>query len=74
MKKNEAIEYYGGVIQLAAALGIKPQSVSQWGELIPEGRAYKIEVLTDGHLKVNKADYATPANTTAGPQGPALEQ
>lgn len=55
MKKNEAIKHYGGVVQLAAALGIKPQSVSQWGDTIPQGRAYLIELLTGGQLKANPA-------------------
>ncbi|MNE52280.1 Cro/CI family transcriptional regulator [Aeromonas salmonicida] len=54
MKKNEAIKHYGGVVQLAAALGIKPQSVSQWGDTIPQGRAYQIELLTGGQLKADQ--------------------
>lgn len=58
MKKHEAIKHYGGVVHLAAALGIKPQSVSQWGEDIPQGRAYQIELLTGGALK---ADPAAPS-------------
>lgn len=54
MKKNEAVKHYGGVVQLAAALGIKPQSVSQWGETIPQGRAYQIELMTGGKLKAEQ--------------------
>lgn len=58
MKKHEAVRHYGGVVQLAVALGIKPQSVSQWGETIPQGRAYQIELMTGGKLK---AEPATPS-------------
>lgn len=62
MKKNEAIKHYGGVVQLAAALGIKPQSVSQWGETIPQGRAYQIELMTGGKLKAAPAiNHSRPA-------------
>jgi DNA-binding transcriptional regulator YdaS (Cro superfamily) len=62
MKKNEAIKHYGGVVQLAAALGIKPQSVSQWGDTIPQGRAYQIELLTGGKLKAGA--HSTPQQPT----------
>lgn len=62
MKKNEAIKHYGGVVQLAAALGIKPQSVSQWGDTIPQGRAYQIELLTGGQLKAGAR--STPQQQT----------
>ncbi|MFQ2730229.1 Cro/CI family transcriptional regulator [Aeromonas caviae] len=48
------MKHYGGVVQLAAALGIKPQSVSQWGDTIPQGRAYQIELLTGGQLKADQ--------------------
>ncbi|MGY6039078.1 Cro/CI family transcriptional regulator [Aeromonas sp. AE23HZ002T15] len=59
MKKNEAVKHYGGVVQLATALGIKPQSVSQWGETIPQGRAYQIELMTGGKLKAEQP-HTTP--------------
>jgi transcriptional repressor of cell division inhibition gene dicB len=57
VKKQDAIDHFGGVVQLAYALGCSPQAVSQWGETIPQGRAYQIEVLTVGKLK---ADPITP--------------
>lgn len=55
MKKQTAIEHFGGANKLAQALGCKPQAVSQWGDTIPQGRAYQIEVLTGGQLKANPA-------------------
>ncbi|MDT3273992.1 Cro/CI family transcriptional regulator [Shewanella sp. SP2S2-4] len=53
MKTYVAVEHFKGKSKLAKALGINPASVSQWGEDVPELRAYQIERLTDGALKVN---------------------
>lgn len=53
MKKQEALDHFGGVVGLAKALGCKPQAISQWGETIPQGRAYQIEVLSGGQLKAD---------------------
>ncbi len=51
MKKQDAISYFGTAIALAKKLGISKQSVSKWGEDIPQRRAFEIERLTDGALK-----------------------
>lgn len=53
MKKQDALDHFGGVVGLAKALGCKSQAISQWGETIPKGRAYQIEVLTGGKLKAD---------------------
>lgn len=66
MKKNEAIKHYGGVVQLAAALGITSQSVSQWGDTVPPRRAYEIERLTGGQLKA-ESPQTIPTLTTRQP-------
>ncbi|MGL6351970.1 MAG: Cro/CI family transcriptional regulator [Aeromonas sp.] len=58
MKKQDAISHFGGVVQLADALNCSPQAVSQWGEIIPRGRAYQIQVLTGGKLKANVVELA----------------
>lgn len=63
MKKQDALDHFGGVVGLAKALGCKPQAISQWGNTIPQGRAYQIEVVTGGALKVDPA-------TAAGQQRP----
>ena len=52
MKKDVAIKHFGGASRLAEALKVKPASVSQWGEEIPELRAYQIERITGGKLSV----------------------
>ncbi|ABX47947.1 Cro/Cl family transcriptional regulator [Shewanella sp. NKUCC05_KAH] len=53
MTKDDAVKFYGSQTKLAQVLNIKPSAISQWGEDVPELRAYQIERLTDGALKVN---------------------
>ena len=53
MKKDAAIKHFGGASRLAEALKVKPASISQWGEEVPELRAYQIERITGGKLKVS---------------------
>lgn len=57
MKKADAINYFSSAAELAKKLNISEAAISQWGETIPQGRAYQIEVLTGGKLK---ADPITP--------------
>jgi DNA-binding transcriptional regulator YdaS (Cro superfamily) len=59
MKVAEAEQHFGTRRKLAEALGITSQAVAQWGKRgqIPEGMAYKLQVVTEGALKVNPADY-----------------
>ncbi len=56
MKTKEAIEHFGGIKNLADALGIWPQTVYQWGEKVPKGRAYQLQVITKEKLKVNEGE------------------
>lgn len=43
MKTEEAIQAFGGIKNLADALGIWPQPIYRWGEDVPELRAYQIK-------------------------------
>ncbi len=63
MRKNEVITYFGGVGKTAKALGLSHASVSGWSELIPKGRAFEIQVLTKGALKVDVSLYDKPTAT-----------
>jgi len=58
MLTNDAVQYYGGRRQLADALGITRQAVEQWGKVVAEGAAYKLQVLTKGDLVVDAKKYA----------------
>lgn len=57
MKKDDVISYFGGVGKTAKALGLSHASVSGWGEIIPKGRAFEIQVLTSGELLVDLSLY-----------------
>lgn len=53
MKTSDAVAFFKTKSNLAKQLGITHSSISQWGEDVPELRAYQIERLTHGALKVN---------------------
>ena len=59
MKVQQAEQHFGNRRKLAEALGITSQAVAQWHKRgqIPEGVAYKLQVLTNNALVVNPADY-----------------
>jgi transcriptional repressor of cell division inhibition gene dicB len=57
MLTNDAVQYYGGRRQLADALGITRQAVEQWGKIVAEGAAYKLQVITKGDLIVDPRKY-----------------
>ncbi|MFB0769884.1 Cro/CI family transcriptional regulator [Aeromonas salmonicida] len=58
MRTELAVDYFGTKAAIADALGIKKSAVSQWGDIIPKGRAYQIEVLTGGKLKAEQSQAA----------------
>lgn len=58
MRKEMVIRYFGGVRPTARALGISHVAVLNWGEEIPIGRAYQVQVITGGKLKVEKKETA----------------
>lgn len=56
MKTNDVFLYFGSKTKTGEALGITKAAISQWGEKVPPLRAYEIERLTNGELKVDQ-DY-----------------
>ena len=60
MKKSDAISHFGSSSELAKKLGISKQSVSQWGDEVPRGRAFELEHLTNGELKADLNHYQQP--------------
>lgn len=52
MTTQDAIDHYGSIRRLAAALKIWPHAVYRWGKHPPEARQYQLQVLTGGKLKV----------------------
>ena len=57
MRTRNAIEHFGGVAALAAALGIRRQAIYQWGDRVPPHRALQIERVTEGSLRADESDY-----------------
>jgi hypothetical protein len=51
MKTADAIEFFGGIKELAKVLEIWPHNISRWGEKVPTSRAYELEVKSNGKLK-----------------------
>lgn len=52
MTKDEAINYYGSQVALAAALKINQSNISDW-PAIPDLRQIQLERLTNGALKAD---------------------
>ena len=65
MLKHTALEHFGTQTEIALQLNINQAAVSQWGEVIPEKQAGRLERLTGGFLKFEEAHYQT--NQTAQP-------
>jgi hypothetical protein len=60
VKTCDAIQQFRTVRALADALGITPQAVYQWGDEVPAGRDFQLEVLTRGALKTSEAHVDDP--------------
>lgn len=57
MKKLEVIRHFGTQVKLAKILGISQASISNWGEVIPEKQALRLEKVTRGELKYDPSVY-----------------
>lgn len=51
MKTSDAIEHFKGATNLARALGIKPSSIADWRDVVPDLRQLQIESITSGALQ-----------------------
>lgn len=67
MRADDVIEFFGSINKVAYALGINRQAVQSWRKagrtLVPLGRAYQLENLTQGKLKVKPKLYAKRVKT-----------
>ncbi|HEY4437650.1 MAG TPA: Cro/CI family transcriptional regulator [Lelliottia sp.] len=57
MFTKEALEYFGSKTKLALAAGVRTPSVYKWGELVPEGRAGRLQAASQGLLKYDPEIY-----------------
>lgn len=70
MLKSDLKNYYGSFVKAARALGISPSAISQWGEVIPEKQAYRLENLTNGKLSVDLSLYRKNNSISSSNQEP----
>jgi len=62
MQKHHVIEFFDGKqINVAKALNVSKGAVSQWGRIIPEPQAMKLERLTGGALVYDPGLYEKTA-------------
>lgn len=57
MDKSSVVDFYGSQREVAKAICISEQAVSQWSELIPKGAALELEKITKGALKCDLSVY-----------------
>lgn len=57
MLKSDAVKFFGNKTKLAMAAGVKPSSVSVWGDLVPEGKAMRLQIASGGILKYDPIAY-----------------
>ena len=48
---ESAVEFFGGIPELAAALDVTRQAIYLWDGIVPKSRVFEIELLTDGKLR-----------------------
>lgn len=64
MKTQDAVAFFGTKIALANAFTppLTKGAVSNWGDVIPRGRAFELQNMTNGKLKVDPSLYQKPKN------------
>ncbi|EMX9856456.1 Cro/CI family transcriptional regulator [Klebsiella pasteurii] len=63
MLTTDAIKYFGSKRKLAEAAGVKAPTVYAWGRLVPEGKAARLSLMTDGELVYDPKAYQMPAKS-----------
>ncbi|MGM0825671.1 MAG: Cro/CI family transcriptional regulator [Pseudomonadota bacterium] len=62
MNKQDVLDFYGGTVKAAKALGRSKGAVSQWADDLPLTLQYEIEGRTSGKLKADATkNIAQPA-------------
>ncbi|EAA9004366.1 transcriptional regulator [Salmonella enterica] len=57
MFTTDALRFFGSKPKLALAAGVKAPSVYNWGELVPEGRAMRLQEASGGVLHYDPKVY-----------------
>lgn len=57
MFTKDAVTFFGSKSRLATAAGVRLPSLYKWGELVPEGRAMRLQTASGGVLVYDPAVY-----------------
>jgi hypothetical protein len=70
MRKSSALDFFGGPVKTAAAIGINPQAVSDWPEMLPPRIADRVIAAAVRAGREVPAEWITRAvsNDSAGQQ------
>lgn len=66
MFTKNVIAHFGSQAKVASALGIKQQSVADWGEEVPKLRQLQIQVITRGKLRADPQILRKPQPMAGG--------
>ena len=61
MTVDEAVKHFGNKAGIARALDITPAAVYQWGDKVPELRAYQLRQKIEALTEIAKPDSSTQA-------------
>ncbi|MFF6013199.1 Cro/CI family transcriptional regulator [Rahnella sp. R3(2024)] len=67
MFKSDVLKHFGGTSKAASALDISHSAVCQWGNVIPEKQAMKVERITKGKIKYVPSMYEKASTAGAQP-------
>lgn len=67
MYKSDVLKHFGGTSKAASALDISHSAVCQWGKIIPEKQAMKVERITKGKIKYVPSMYQKTNTACAQP-------
>jgi len=57
MLTKDVVAHFKTKVAVAKALGISKQAINEWGEEVPIGRQYQLEVVTEGVLRADRPDH-----------------
>ena len=66
MDPNSVVDHFGGVGKMCRALNVSREALRKWRMRgrVPRGRAYEIQVLTGGALRVDPSVYERPGEAS----------
>ena len=64
MLKQDVLDYFKTQVAAARAVGISKQGVWMWPEVVPQAHAWKLQILTEGKLKVDPSLYPKVTHPT----------